>query len=77
MGSIIDNQILRVELIKVEKVFNDPLVKSIFHYNFYFDNIDIPLLVSNPNGELPKNLAGMKIRCKLNDDNMVENIEIL
>jgi len=77
MGSIIDNKITKVELIKVEKVFNDPLIKSVFHYNFFFDNIDVPLLVSNPNGELKNDCVGMKLRCKLNDENIVESLEFI
>lgn len=78
MGKTITKKITNVELVRVEKYFNNPAIKQEYFYNFYFDNeTENPLIVSNPNNPLPYDLVGHKIKYKLNDDNEVESFELL
>lgn len=78
MAKTITKKITKVELIKVEKHFNNPDIKQVYHYNFYFDNeTENPLIVSNPNQPIQYDIVGKKIKYKLNDENEVENFELI
>lgn len=78
MGKTIVKKITAVELIKIEKIFNNPSIKQIYYYNFYFDNDkESPLIVSNPNQPLELDVIGYKIKYKLNDDNEVVEFDFV
>jgi len=77
MGKTITKKIIKVELIKVEKIFNNPSMKQKFIYNFYFEGMDEPLIVENIDEPITAGIEGHKIKYSLNSDNEVQNFELL
>ena len=77
MGKTITKKITKVELVKIEKIFNNPNVRQKFIYNFFFDDIDEPLIVENIDIPLSYEAVGHVIKYKLNDDNEVEDFQFI
>lgn len=77
MSKVLTKKIEKVELIKVEKVFNNPAMKQKYVYNFYFEGIDNPLIVENINEPIKEELSGRKIKYKLNSDNEVIDFDVI
>jgi hypothetical protein len=77
MGKQITKKVEKLELIKVEKLFNNPDVKQIYHYNLYLEGIEDPLIFSSNDSQLDTQIAGMKIKYRLSDENEVSEFEIL
>lgn len=77
MGKQITKKVEKLELIKIEKLFNNPDVKQIYHYNLYLEGIEIPLIFSSNDSELNSQMAGCKIKYRLSDDNEVTDFEII
>lgn len=77
MGKSIIKQIEKVELIKIEKIFNNPEKKLIFYYNLFLEGIDEPLLFTNPEKEIETDLTGLKIKFKFNEENLISEFELV
>jgi hypothetical protein len=77
MSKQITKQIEKIELIKVEKIFNNPELKVIFHYNLYLEGIDNPLILSHPNTNIDTSIVGKKIKYKLNQENLISKFDIV
>lgn len=77
MAKVITKKIEKLELVKVEKVFNNPAQKFIFHYNLFLEGIDEPLIISNPDTNLDTNISGKKIKYKLSDENEISDFDII
>jgi len=77
MGKTITKKIEKVELVKVEKVFNRPDIKQKYIYNFFFEGLDEPLLLESIDVPLAYDAVGHKIKYKLNADNEVEDFEFI
>ena len=77
MGKQITKKIEKIELIKVEKIHNNPSMKYVFHYNLFLEGIEEPLIISNPNTNLDTSVSGKKIKFKLSDDNEISEFDIV
>lgn len=77
MSKQITKKIDKLELIKVEKLFNNPDIKQIYHYNLYLEGIEDPLILNSNDIQLDTTIAGSKIKYKLSDDNEISDFQIL
>jgi hypothetical protein len=77
MAKQITKKIEKLELIKIEKVFNNPSKKQIYHYNLFLEDIDEPLILSELNNPINIDVVGKKIKYKLSDENEITDFEIL
>jgi len=77
MSKPITKKIEKIELIKIEKVFNNPELKMNYHYNLYLEGIDEPLTFSNPDTKIDTSIVGKKIKYKLDEENLISNFELI
>lgn len=71
----ITKEILKVELVKIETAYNPK--RKVFYYNLYLTEIDEPLLISKEDEIDVSQLLGMKIKYKLNEDNIITEFDLL
>jgi hypothetical protein len=71
----ISKKIENIELVKVQNTYGAGNKPSYF-YNFYLEDIDEPLLVSNVDKPVTHDLIGKEIKYKLNKDNEVIDFDI-
>lgn len=69
------HKILDCKLIKVEKLYNQVKPNKLF-YNLILEGIDEPLLLETE-APIDTNLAGQKIKYKLNEENEVSEFEFI
>lgn len=77
MSKQVTKKIEKLELVRVEKIFNNPEKKFIYHYNLFLEGIDEPLILSNPEKSLGTEFSGKKIKFKLDEENLISDFDIV
>jgi hypothetical protein len=77
MSKKITKKIEKLELVKIEKIFNNPELKFIYHYNLFLEGIEEPLLISNPNQKIEESVEGKTIKFKFNEENLISDFELI